>query len=240
MRRFRTSVTPPELGVAGVENEGLAAPQLEAEQGYVTSVPALRHTARLGRRGPLGGIEVDVEVLGLEHGELEVRVFDLVASEVLRGEGRRRPQEQESGGEGPQSLEQGAHTRPSTPDARSGFHSHDLPDRQFPNALAGQREQRVAHGGRDRRRAGRGHRRRHRGPEAAHRAAARQLAGADRPRDRSRAGSRVPVRHHRPGAGRELSTMSGFTTGPQSTAHTTRCTWTSPSPLIEISATSAT
>src|SRR6266568_2709271 len=52
-----------ELGVAGVENEGLTAPQLVAQELGVAGVPALRHAARLVCRGALGGIEVDVEVL---------------------------------------------------------------------------------------------------------------------------------------------------------------------------------
>src|SRR2546425_1062042 len=36
------------------------------------------------------------------------------------------------------------------------------------------------------------------------------------------------------------STIDGFTTGPQSTAHTTRCTFTAPSDATDTSATSAT
>jgi hypothetical protein len=61
-----------------------------AEELAEAAVPALRHAGDLLDVLPLLRVVVDVEVLGLEHLEVEVPVLDLVLAEVLRGRGRRQ------------------------------------------------------------------------------------------------------------------------------------------------------
>src|SRR6478609_1984196 len=57
--------------------------------------PALSHPACLHGRAAFSGIEIDVEVLGLEHLEIEGAILDFVLAEVLglqrwAGDGERK------------------------------------------------------------------------------------------------------------------------------------------------------
>ena len=63
----------------------LALGELASEDRREPVVPALRHARGLADRRLLLRIEMDVEVLGLEHLPVEVLVLDLVAAEVLGG-----------------------------------------------------------------------------------------------------------------------------------------------------------
>ena len=88
--------------MAGVEDQRLPAAQVVMEQTRQPQVPALGHARRLLGGRALLGIEVDVEVLGLQHLELEGLVLDLVAPEVLRRGGtdarrQNRDREQQAG-----------------------------------------------------------------------------------------------------------------------------------------------
>ena len=73
-----------EVGPARVQDQGLASGQVVVEQAGESRVPALRH-----ERGVLYGdlflrVEVDIEVLGLEHLEIQALILHLVLTEVLR------------------------------------------------------------------------------------------------------------------------------------------------------------
>jgi hypothetical protein len=72
-----------ELGRAGVENERLPTRELVIEEAGQPGIPSLGHSSRMPSRGLFRRIEVDVEVLGLEHLEIEALVLDFVATEVL-------------------------------------------------------------------------------------------------------------------------------------------------------------
>src|SRR5439155_16737070 len=74
--------------MVGVENQGLPAAQLMAKHRRQPGVPPLRHACGLCRGVGFLIVAVDVEVLRLEHLELEGRVLDRVASEVLSLRGR--------------------------------------------------------------------------------------------------------------------------------------------------------
>ena len=78
-----------EVRMRRVEHERLAAAQLVLEHFLEPGQPALGHPG--GEVDPFlrARVVVDVEVLGLEHLEVEVLVLNLVAPEVL-GRGRRR------------------------------------------------------------------------------------------------------------------------------------------------------
>jgi hypothetical protein len=86
-----------EVRVAGVQDQGLAAPELVAEDVRQAGVPPLGHPRRQVDGFLFGRIVVDVEVLGLEHLEVEVLILDLVAAEVL-GVGRCRHEGEEKSG----------------------------------------------------------------------------------------------------------------------------------------------
>ena len=81
----------PEVRRAGVENERLPAAQLVVQQLREAGIPALRHARRHPRRRFLFRIEVDVEMLGLQHLEVELPVLHFVPAEVpaLGTDGRR-------------------------------------------------------------------------------------------------------------------------------------------------------
>jgi hypothetical protein len=115
MRRLYISVTPPvpsptspasafvcwKCGCAANRMSGWRPLSSMAEQFCQARVPPLRH-----RRGELNGgfffaVVVNVEVLGLEHLEIELLVHHLVAAEVLRVGGRRRRHEQHGDDEDP-------------------------------------------------------------------------------------------------------------------------------------------
>ena len=83
-----------EVGVRGVEDERLARAHLVLEDAREARVPALGHAADARGVLALFFVEIDVEVLGLEHLELEFLVLDLVAPEILRLGGRCGRQEQ--------------------------------------------------------------------------------------------------------------------------------------------------
>ena len=98
IRRRSASVTPPvpspiaadgvgllELRRARVENERLPAVR-DRDRSTGDSRAYQRSAIRpaMSRRLSLVGVEVDVEVLGLEHAPVEAFVLDLVAAEVLR------------------------------------------------------------------------------------------------------------------------------------------------------------
>ncbi len=74
-----------------------------------SGAPALAIRAALGGRALLTGIEVDVEVLGLEHLQIEALVLNLVAAEVLgvnrRGRQRQGEENQPEGAAGAASRE---------------------------------------------------------------------------------------------------------------------------------------
>ncbi len=72
-----------ELRCAGVEDQRLAAGQLVVEDARQPGVPPFRHPCCMDCGGFLRRIEVDVEVLGLEHPEVEALVLDFVSAEVL-------------------------------------------------------------------------------------------------------------------------------------------------------------
>src|SRR5882672_5421299 len=83
-----------EVGMARVEDDGLAVRERVVEQLRVARVPALGHARGLPGDLFLFGVVVDVEVFGLQRPELEPSVLHLVAPEVLRV---RRPRNQEKG-----------------------------------------------------------------------------------------------------------------------------------------------
>ena len=84
-----------ELRRAGVEDQRLAAVQLVIEDAGQPGIPPLRHASGVCRCLFLGGIEMDVEVLGLEHPEIEAFVLDFVPAEVLGLDRRRQRREEE-------------------------------------------------------------------------------------------------------------------------------------------------
>jgi hypothetical protein len=88
-----------ELRVAAVEDDRLPLPELEVQDVAQAVVPALRHPAHLRGGVLLLRVVIDVEVVGLEHLELEVLPLHGVPAEILGlrrrggsegGQGRRR------------------------------------------------------------------------------------------------------------------------------------------------------
>ena len=77
-----------ELGMAGVHDERLLAPQVVVEQAGVAFVPPLGHLAGDLDGLFLFGIVIDVEMLGLEHPVIEFLPLDLVPAEILAEGGR--------------------------------------------------------------------------------------------------------------------------------------------------------
>ncbi len=85
-----------EIGVRGVQHERLAPSKLVPKKAFEARVPALGETRCDLDASPLAWIEVDVEVLGLEHLKVESSVLNLVLAEVLRrGVERRRQHAQD-------------------------------------------------------------------------------------------------------------------------------------------------
>jgi hypothetical protein len=99
-----------ELGRGGVENQRLTAAQLVPHHGAEAGVPALGHPAGDVRRLALVRVEIHVEVVGLQHLEIEVLVLDLVAAEVL-GLGRSREDQQ---GQTDERCQQSYHRAPDS------------------------------------------------------------------------------------------------------------------------------
>ncbi|MBK8004364.1 MAG: hypothetical protein IPK12_10630 [Gemmatimonadetes bacterium] len=86
-----------EVRVRGVEDDGLPLPVLVPEDLRQDRVRPLRHPPRVEGRLARLGVEVDVEVLGLEDLEVELPVLDLVLAEVLGGkQGGQGAEEQEA------------------------------------------------------------------------------------------------------------------------------------------------
>ena len=86
-----------EIGMAGVQDQGLSTLELVVQQTAQASIPALRHAARLPDDVFHLGVVVNVEMLGLQDLGIESLVLDLVATEVLRRRGIRqdgRPQQE--------------------------------------------------------------------------------------------------------------------------------------------------
>ncbi len=82
-RRPGRDVRLGEVGVAGVEHEGLPPHETVLQHLREARVPALRHARRVAGRVLFFGVVVDVEVFGLKNPEIEAVVADLVAAEVL-------------------------------------------------------------------------------------------------------------------------------------------------------------
>ena len=74
-----------EIGLGRVEDQGLPALPIVAEDLRQTRVRPLRHAGGVHHRRLFLRIVVDVEVLGLEHLEVEIVVLDLVLSELSVG-----------------------------------------------------------------------------------------------------------------------------------------------------------
>ena len=72
----------PEMRPARVENQRLPAAQLVIQQTRQTRVPTLGEPGRHARGIFFLRIEIDVEVLGLQHLEVELLVLNFVATEV--------------------------------------------------------------------------------------------------------------------------------------------------------------
>ena len=77
-------VSLAEVGRGRVQNERLAAAELVPQQLREPRVPALGHPGRVPDGFGLLRVVIDVEVLGLQHFEVELLVQDLVAAEILR------------------------------------------------------------------------------------------------------------------------------------------------------------
>ena len=80
------------MGMVGVDDQRLPALEFVVQKARQPGVPPLRHAACEKRRFPFRRIVEKVEVLGLEHLEVELLVLDFVPTEVLglggtRGEG---------------------------------------------------------------------------------------------------------------------------------------------------------
>ena len=73
-----------EVRVRRIENEGLARLHLVLEDARQARIPALSHPADARGAFALVFVEINIEVVGLQHFELEIFVLDLVPSEVLR------------------------------------------------------------------------------------------------------------------------------------------------------------
>ena len=78
-----------EVRKRGVEDDRLALAELMPQHGRELRVRALRHAGDVERGAVLDLVVVEIEVLGLEHLEMELGVLDLVLAEVLRSKGRR-------------------------------------------------------------------------------------------------------------------------------------------------------
>ncbi len=85
-----------EVRVRGVQDDGLAFPELVLEHPGESRVGPLHHARRIQRRLALLLVEVDVEVRGLDDLEVEGPVLDLVPPEVL-GRCRARTDQQRRG-----------------------------------------------------------------------------------------------------------------------------------------------
>jgi hypothetical protein len=97
-----------ELGCGGIQNQRLTAAQLMPHHAAEPSIPALGHPAGDLRRLTLGRVEVHVEVVRLQDLEIEMRVLDLVAAEIL-GFGPSRKNEE---GKSDQRRQQSCHHTP--------------------------------------------------------------------------------------------------------------------------------
>jgi len=75
---------PPEIGVAGVEDDGLPRGELVVQDGAQARVPALGHPAEIDGGRLVVVVVVDVEVIGLEDLEIGAPVPDPVLPEILR------------------------------------------------------------------------------------------------------------------------------------------------------------
>ena len=73
-----------EIRVRRIENERLTGLHLVLEDARQARIPALGHSADACGAFALVFIEINIEVIGLQHFELEIFVLDLVPSEVLR------------------------------------------------------------------------------------------------------------------------------------------------------------
>jgi hypothetical protein len=93
----RDDVVLLEIDRRRVEHQGLAAAELMLEEPRQPRVPALRHPRGDLRAPFLARVEVDVEVLRLEHLEIEMVILNLVLAEILRL-GRRGGADHEAGG----------------------------------------------------------------------------------------------------------------------------------------------
>src|SRR5262249_43739920 len=86
-----------EVRGRGVEDDRLPFAELVAHHAREAAVPPLGHPGRVLYRSLLVGVEIDVEVLGLQHLVVELLVLDLVLAEVL---GRRRVRRESERGRG--------------------------------------------------------------------------------------------------------------------------------------------
>ena len=82
-----------EIGVRGVEDDHLPLAEAVPQHAREPRVGALRHARRVHRRDPLSGIEVNVEVFGLDDLPVEGVVLHLVLAEVLRRRERGRAEQ---------------------------------------------------------------------------------------------------------------------------------------------------
>ncbi len=82
-KKIRGDVRLLEVAVRGVENEGDLLFDLVPEDRAEARVGALGHPSGVDRGGALAFVEVDPEMLGLDHRPLQVLVLDLVLAEVL-------------------------------------------------------------------------------------------------------------------------------------------------------------
>ena len=73
-----------EVGMRGVQDHWLSAPQILTEKTGEAGVPSLGHPCRVTCGIAFLRVEIDVEVLRLQHLEGELAVLNLVATEVLR------------------------------------------------------------------------------------------------------------------------------------------------------------
>src|SRR5688500_8560677 len=85
-----------EVGVRGIQYERLTRAHLVLEDARQSCVPPLGHAADAGGSLALFLVEIDVEVVGLEHLEFEIFVLHLVPTEVLRLRRRGGREEQEN------------------------------------------------------------------------------------------------------------------------------------------------
>src|SRR5205085_6442586 len=78
-----------EVRVRRIEDERLTAGQFVAQEATEPGAPSLRHTGGDVDPFTLLGVVKNIEVLRLQHLEVELLVLDFVAPEVLRGSRRR-------------------------------------------------------------------------------------------------------------------------------------------------------